>query len=109
MENKIREIRKNAIEKIGNPLAEVISGVIVESYQIGLQQASGWISVKVCMPTHLQVVNAALYNAKTNSFSYYIGWYNKEQEQWYLNDYGYTESVTHWMPIPEIKPIGINQ
>lgn len=58
-------------------------------------------------PEHLNLVIAALYDAKKNSFCYYIGFYNKDTKQWYLNDYGYTESVTHWMPIPKIKSIEI--
>lgn len=51
------------------------------------------------------LVLAALHDAKRNSFSYYVGKYNDDTKEWFLCDYGYTQSVSHWMPIPEIKPL----
>lgn len=58
-------------------------------------------------PEEFNLVYVAIYDSKKNCFMFYTGWYNKSEKQWFLNDYGYTESVTHWMPIPEIKHIEI--
>ena len=64
-----------------------------------------WVPVDEFFPKSFDLVLAALFDVQSESHQYYVGWYNEEKKDWYLNDYGYTFSVTHWMPIPELdKP-----
>ena len=65
--------------------------------------AVGWINVKDRLPE--KTGDYLIFNTDG---AVWIYWYDEEYKEWY-DDNGYqTESVTHWMPLPE-SPKGNNK
>lgn len=58
-----------------------------------------WVASDEEKPKSCELVFAALLDVKTESYQYYVGWYNETQNQWFLADYGYCFEVSYWMPI----------
>ena len=54
------------------------------------------------MPKHCELVFCAWLDVKHESFQYYVGWYNADEKEWFLADFGYTSDVAFWMPIPKL-------
>ena len=62
-----------------------------------------WIKTKEKLPKHCNLVFVATFDVKNEEFLYYVGWYDENRKEWYLDDNGYTEDVAFWMPIPELQ------
>ena len=60
------------------------------------QPNNGWISVKDRLPE--KNGDYLIYNTDGIVWPY---WYDKEYKEWYDSSGYLTESVTHWMPMPE--------
>lgn len=61
----------------------------------------GWISVKDRLPE--KNGDYLIYNTDGIVWPY---WYDKEYKEWYDSSGYLTESVTHWMPLPEAPKEG---
>ena len=61
-----------------------------------------WIKASDRLPDHCKLVFVATFDVKNEEFQYYVGWYDENRREWYLDDNGYTEDVSFWMPIPEL-------
>lgn len=62
---------------------------------------SCWISVKDRLPE--KKGDYLIYNTDGTVWLY---WYDKEYKEWYDSSGYLTESVTHWMPMPEAPKDG---
>ena len=69
----------------------------------GLKMDKPWIKPKEKMPNHCKLVFCALFDVKREAFQYYVGWYNANEKEWFLADFGYTIDVAFWMPIPLLE------
>jgi len=61
-----------------------------------------WIKSKKKLPKHCELVFCAWLDVQRESFQYYVGWYNVDEKEWFLTDFGYTSDVAFWMPIPKL-------
>lgn len=62
-----------------------------------------WIKSKEKLPKHCELVFCARLDIRCESFQYYVGWYNADEKTWFLADFGYTNDVAFWMPIPKLE------
>ena len=69
----------------------------------GLKMDKPWIKPEDELPKHCNLVFCALFDVKREAFQYYVGWYNANEKEWFLADFGYTIDVAFWMPIPLLE------
>lgn len=94
--DKVKELIRGSLSVDTDADKEYVCGLIDEI-------DSGWIDVKNESPE--KTGDYLIFNTDG---AVWIYWYDEEYKEWY-DDNGYqTESVTHWMPLPE-PPRGNNK
>lgn len=63
-----------------------------------------WVSVEDELPEYIPNCFVA-YKAMDNVL-YSTGSYEKDNDEWYVDGFGYNANVTHWMPIPPLAEEG---
>lgn len=60
-----------------------------------------WISVEEALPE--EYIHCFVAYKAMDSVLYSTGNYYEDNEEWYVDGYGFDAEVTHWMSVPQLK------
>lgn len=61
-----------------------------------------WISLNEALPDK-DIPNCFVAFRAIDMVLYSTGSYEKDNDEWYVDGFGFNAEVTHWMPIPSLK------